>query len=110
MFQVIFFVFIVLLCLFIVALITIGSCIGMAHLMIYFMPTITLGNVLVPAAILTTVLIVMFGGLLKLWFIDGVKRNAPIIFDYEEDEGEEVKSKSSTVTRINPHRNDRNRR
>lgn len=108
MFQVIFFIFIVLLCLFIVALITIGSCIGMAHLMIYFMPTITLGNVLVPAAILTTVLIVMFGGLLKRWFIDGIKRNAPIMLGYEEED--EDKSKSSTVTRINPHRNNRNRR
>ena len=64
------------------------------------MPTITLGNVLVPAAILTTVLIVMFGGMLKLWFIDGIKRNAPIMLDYEEEDDEE-KSKSSTVTRIN---------
>ena len=65
------------------------------------MPTITLGNVLVPAAILTTVLIVMFGGMLKLWFIDGIKRNAPIMLDYEEEEEAEEKSKSSTVTRIN---------
>ena len=82
-------------------MITIGSCIGIVHLMIYFMPTITLGNVLVPAAILTTVLIVMFGGMLKLWFIDGIKRNAPIMLDYEEEEEAEEKSKSSTVTRIN---------
>jgi hypothetical protein len=77
--------------------------------MIYFMPTITLANVLVAAASLTTVLIVMFGGMLNLWFIDGIKRNAPIMLDYEEEEDEE-KSKSSTVTRINPHRNNRNRR
>ncbi|HEY5140114.1 MAG TPA: hypothetical protein VIJ25_12480, partial [Methylococcales bacterium] len=42
-------------------------CLGIAHLMIYFMPTIELVNSLIPAAILTTVLIVVFGEMIKSW-------------------------------------------
>ena len=67
MFKVIFFIAVILLVVFIIALIAVGLCLGIAHLMIYFMPTIELVNALVPAAILTTVLIVVFGEMIKSW-------------------------------------------
>ena len=67
MFQILFFIAVVLLIAFIIVLIAVGLCIGIAHLMIYFMPTIELVNALVPAAILTTVLIVVFGEMIKSW-------------------------------------------
>ncbi len=66
MFKAIFFIAVILLFIFIVALIAVGLCIGMANLMIYFIPTIELANALVPAAILVTVLIVVFGGMIKV--------------------------------------------
>ena len=67
MFKVIFFIAVILLVVFIITLIAVGLCIGIAHLMIYFIPTIELVNALVPAAILTTVLIVIFGEMIKSW-------------------------------------------
>ncbi|MEI7997498.1 MAG: hypothetical protein WCH01_21635, partial [Methylococcaceae bacterium] len=65
MFQILFFIAVVLLIAFIIVLIAVGLCIGIAHLMIYFIPTIELVNALVPAAILATVLIVILGGMIK---------------------------------------------
>ena len=50
MFKVIFFIAVILLVIFIVALIAVGLCIGIANLMIYFVPTIELADALVPAA------------------------------------------------------------
>ena len=67
MFKVIFFIAVILLVVFIIALIAVGLCLGIVHLMIYFMPSIELVNALVPAAILTTVLIVVFGEMLRAY-------------------------------------------
>ena len=67
MFKLIFFIAVILLFVFIITLIAVGLCLGIAHLMIYFLPTIELVNALVPAAILTTVLIVVFGEMIKSW-------------------------------------------
>ena len=104
MFQVIFFITVVLLIIFIIALITLGMCIGMAHLMTYFVPTIELFNALVPSAILTTALIVIISYVFIAWF-NAAWAKIPNYYDDEEEDPEPL-----TVTRIHPHRNNRHRR
>lgn len=81
MFKVIFFIAVILLVVFIIALIAVGLCLGIAHLMIYFMPTIELVNALVPAAILTTVLIVVFGEMIKSWVGNAWAESQSILID-----------------------------
>ena len=113
MFKVIFFIAVILLIVFIIALIAVGLCIGIAHLMIYFMPTIELVNALVPAAILTTVLIVVFGEMIKSWVGNAWAESQSILSDYsyeDEDEEDEPEPEPPPVTRIHPNRNNRNRR
>ena len=114
MFKVIFFIAVILLVVFIIALIAVGLCIGMAHLMIYFIPTIELVNALVPAAILTTVLIVILGEMIKSWVGNAWAESQAILSDYyyeDEDEDEEDdEPEPPPVTRSHPNRNNRNRR
>ena len=115
MFKVIFFIAVILLIVFIIALIAVGLCLGIAHLMIYFMPTIELVNALVPAAILTTVLIVVFGEMIKSWVGNAWAESQSILSDYsyedeDDDEEEEDEPEPPPVTRIHPNRNNRNRR
>ena len=81
--------------------------------MIYFMPTIELVNTLVPAAILTTVLIVVFGEMIKSWVRNAWAESQSILSDYyyeDEDDDEEDEPEPPPVTRIHPNRNNRNRR
>ncbi len=99
MLQPLFFIAIVLLLLFIFALIMMGVCIGMAYLMIYFIPSIELVNALVPAAIMTTVFIFIFGNMFKTTWNS--------IPNYYEDEDE---PEPPIITRIHPPRKYRNRR
>ena len=110
MFQILFFIAVVLLIVFIIILIAVGLCIGIAYLMIYFIPTLELTNVLVPAAILTTVLIVIIGNVFKFWATENAK-NARILLsdddDYEDDDDE---PEPPPVTTIRSYRNKRNRR
>ena len=111
MFQILFFIAVVLLIAFIIVLIAVGLCIGIAYLMIYFIPTLELTNVLVPAAILTTVLIVIIGNVFKSWVAENAK-NARILLsddddDYEDDDEE---PEPPPVTTIRSYRNKRNRR
>jgi len=109
MFKVIFFIAVILLVIFIVALIAVGLCIGIANLMIYFVPTIELADALVPAAILATALIVIFGGIIKSWIGNAWAESQSILSDYSyEDEDDEPEP--PPVTRIHPNRNNRNRR
>ena len=115
MFKVIFFIAVILLVVFIIALIAVGLCLGIAHLMIYFMPTIELVNALVPAAILTTVLIVVFGEMIKSWVGNAWAESQSILSDYyhedeDYDEEEDDEPEPPPVTRIHPNRNNRNRR
>jgi hypothetical protein len=113
MFRVIFFIAVILLVVLIIALIAVGLCVGMAHLMIYFIPTIELADVLVPAAILTTVLIVIFGGIIKSWVGNAWAESQSILSDYYEDEDddeEDDEPEPPPITRIHPNRNNRNRR
>ena len=107
MFKVIFFIAVILLVVFIIALIAVGLCLGIAHLMIYFIPTIELVNALIPAAILTTVLIVVFGEMIKSWVGNAWAESQSILSDYYEDDDE---PEPPPVTRIHPNRNNRNRR
>jgi uncharacterized membrane protein YqjE len=110
MFQILFFIAVVLLIGFIIVLIAVGLCIGIAYLMIYFIPTLDLTNTLVPASILTTVLIVIIGNVFKSWVAENA-RNARILLsdddDYEDNDDE---PEPPPVTRIYPNRNNRNRR
>ena len=114
MFKVIFFIAVILLIVFIIALIAVGLCIGIAHLMIYFIPTIELADALVPAAILTTVLIVIFGEMIKSWVGNAWAESRSILSDYyyedEDDDEEDDEPEPPPVTRIHPNRNNRNRR
>ena len=92
MFQLLFFIAVVLLIAFIIVLIAVGLCIGIAQLMIYFIPTLALTNALVPASILTAVLIVIIGNVFKSWVAENAK-NARILLsddddDYEDDDDE----------------------
>ena len=77
---------VVLFILSIAALIAVGLCIGISHLMIYFIPTLDLTTTLVPAAILATTLIVVLGSVFKLWVSESIKMRLPV---YEEDEYDE---------------------
>lgn len=110
MFQILFFIAVVLLIAFIIVLIAVGLCIGIAYLMIYFIPTLELTNVLVPASILTTVLIVIIGNVFKFWATENAK-NARILLsdddDYEDDDDE---PEPPPVTTIRSYRNKRNSR
>jgi hypothetical protein len=83
---------IVILCvLFIIVLMIVGLCIGIAYLMMYFIPTLGLDNVLTPAAILTTMFIVMLGSLLHYWISTGVEHTyRPLNSDYLDDEDEVI--------------------
>ena len=82
MFKIIFFIAVILLVVFIIALIAVGLCIVMANLMIYFIPTIALVDALVPAAILTTVLIIVFGGMIKIGIGNAWKSRSQVLHNY----------------------------
>ena len=116
MFQILFFIAVVLLIVFIIILMTVGLCIGIAYLIIYFIPTLELINVLVPAAILTTVLIVIIGNVFKFWATENAK-NTGMLFSNDEDEDddddydyEDDEPEPPPVTTIRSYRNKRNRR
>ena len=83
------FIVIVLIAVSIAVLVEVGLCLGMAHLMIYFIPTLDLAATLVPAAILAATLIIMFGGLLKLWASEIIQTGLPGYYEEDEDEEEE---------------------
>ena len=99
MLKQIFFIAVMLLFVFIIALIGVGLCIGIANMMIFFIPTITLVTVLVPSAILAAVIMIIFGGMIKSW-----TDNTMLIDSYEDED------ESLPVIRIHPNRNNRKRR
>lgn len=49
----------------IVLLLSVGSCIAIAHTLMYFIPNLTLIDVLTPSAIMSTVIVIMVGGAIK---------------------------------------------
>jgi hypothetical protein len=76
------------------------------------MPTIELADALVPAAIQATVLIVIFGGMIKGWVGNTWAESQSILSDYsyEDEDDEDDEPEPPPVTRIHPNRNNRNRR
>ena len=89
MFEIIFFLVVLLILFGIFLLIVVGLFIGVAYLMMYFLPTIDLVNALIPAAILTTVPIIMICNTFKQLINDSIYKSN-IYSDYEdEDEGED---------------------
>ena len=91
---------VVLFILSIAVLIEVGLCIGIAYLMIYFIPTLDLASTLVPAAILATTLIIMLGSVFKLWVTETIKTGLPGY--YEEDEDDEEDDEPEPPTRTKP--------
>ena len=82
MFQVIFYLS-TLLALFSVFLsVVVGLFVGVVNLILYFIPTIDIADTLLPAAILTTVPIIMAGNVFKV-ISDSVMDQG---MDYDEDE------------------------
>jgi hypothetical protein len=76
---------------------------------------VKLTNTLVPASILTTVLIVIIGNVFKSWVAEYAKNARILLSDdddhYEDDEEEDDdEPEPPPVTRIHPNRNNRNRR
>jgi len=69
-------------------LIATGICIGVANLMVYFIPALESAT-LVPAAILTTVTIITLGSAFKLWIAEDVKRSLNRYYEEEEDDMED---------------------
>jgi len=78
---------VVLFILSIAVLVEVGLCIGIANLIIYFIPTLDLATTLVPAAILATPLIIMLGSMIKRWVTESIK--VGLSGYYEEDEDDE---------------------
>jgi len=87
----------------------VGLCIGIAYLMIYFIPTLALTNALVPASILTTVLIFIIGNVFKSWVSENAK-NARILLSDDDDYEDDDEPEPPPVTTIRSYRNTRNRR
>ncbi len=99
MFQIIFFITCILFILFLIALASVGLCIVIAYLLIYFIPTIDWTHALVPAAILTSVLIIVVGTGFKSW-----ANTQMLLSGYGDDDEPEL----PPVIRIKPQRS-RNR-
>ena len=110
MFQILFFIAVVLLIAFIIVLIAVGLCIGIAQLMIYFIPTLALTNALVPASILTTVLIFIIGNVFKSWVAENAKNARILLSDDDDYEDNDDDPEPPPVTTIRSYRNTRNRR
>ena len=87
-----------------------GLCIGIAYLMIYFIPTLDLTNTLVPASILTTVLIVIIGNVFKSWVAENAKNARILLSDDDDYEDDDEEPEPPPVTTIRSYRNKRNRR
>jgi hypothetical protein len=100
MFTFIVITIITLFCVAIISLIAVGLCIGIANLMIYFIPTLDLANTLLPSAVLTTVLIVMIFNMLKIFMNMGF-RNIYEPSDYD-DEDEQYDDPTPPILTKNP--------
>jgi hypothetical protein len=90
---------IVLFILSIAVLVEVGLCIGIANLMIYFIPTLDLATTLVPAAILATTLIIILGSVIKLWVTESIKIGLPGYYEADEDDEEDDEPEPPTVSK-----------
>ena len=73
----------------VIALMAVGLCIGMAYLMVYFVPSLDLPATLVPAAILATTVILMLGSVFTAWFTAGIRNTHPSLYGYNDDDDED---------------------
>ncbi len=103
MFQALFFLCVILLVFFVLALISVGLCLGIAHLIIYFSPTLDLVSVLVPAAILT--ILVWYTYIRMFSFFAALPTHEDDDDDDDEDDYHEP-----IITRIYPRINKKKRR
>jgi len=95
----------------VIALVAVGLCIGMAYLMVYFVPSLDLPATLVPAAILATTVILMLGSVFTAWFSAGIRNTYPSLYAYNDDEDEEgYEPEPPTVTRTRSYPVKKNRR
>jgi hypothetical protein len=78
-----------LLALSVIALMAMGLCLGIAYLMVYFVPSLDLPVTLVPAAILATTVILSLASVFKAWFTAGIRNTHPSLYGYDDDEDEE---------------------
>ena len=90
---------VVLLMLSIAVLVEVGLCIGIANLMIYFIPTLDLATTLVPAAILATTFIIMLGSVIKLWVTESIKTGLPGYYEEDEEDEEDDEPEPPTVSK-----------
>lgn len=67
MIYLVFIIIFILVAMAIAALVAVGLCLGIAYLMCYFVPDLTLVNAFIPAAILTTSLLVLLARIWQLW-------------------------------------------
>jgi hypothetical protein len=107
MFQVLFFLVVILLCFFIVALISVGLCLGIAHLIIYLSPSLDLVSVLVPAAILTVLVMIIYYKIAMFIFTFPSFSPPP---DDEEEYDDDDEYHEPTIIRIHPNFNKKKRR
>lgn len=75
MLVIIILVILILFVLSIVTLVTVGLCIGIAYLMIFFIPTLGLSATLVPAAILTAILLITLFNAIKFLVAESIKNS-----------------------------------
>ena len=73
----------------VIALMTVGLCLGMAYLMVYFVPDLDLPVTLVPAAILSTTIIFTLASVFKAWFTAGIRNTPPSLYGYNDDDDDE---------------------
>jgi len=78
-----------LLALSVIALMAVGLCLGIAYLMVYFVPSLDLPVTLVPAAILATTVILTLAGVFKAWFTAGIRNTHPSLYGYDDDDDED---------------------
>ena len=96
----------------VIAMMAVGLCIGMAYLMVYFVPSLDLAATLVPAAILATTAILTLGSVFTAWFTAGIRNTYPSLYGYndDDDDEEEYEPESPTVTRPRSYPVRKNRR
>ncbi len=103
-------IIVALIALSVIALMAVGLCIGMAYLVVYFVPALDLTAAVVPAAILSTTVIIMFASVFKTWFAAGINDAFhSTLYDYDDDKEGDYEPEPPVVTKTRPYRAKKNR-
>jgi hypothetical protein len=78
--------------------------------MIYFIPTLSIVNALVPAAILAAVLIIMIGSTFKALVTQSIKNTLMPLSDYDYDEEDDDEPEPPPVINMKSYRVKKNGR